>query len=371
MIYPISHKFNANDVSNDIESYIRKNDLAHGVKLKTGSEYACKYQVSLKTVERAMSLLVQKGLVERRRGSGSFVCRKATRVEQKDRRVALFLWTRDAVELSPELDFAAYDSFTRKIIETLKLNKLHCTYFTENSTDRSNLKIFQLDLEQYDLIIAAAGILQNAEDFVRNIKVPVLLINDDKVNSGPWYQIVYDYQPGFEAAIKHFQKQGFERFFVAGYDSFVSTNRMLSIQKAAKSMKLAKENIVAHNGYNSFPSLLLCDRDCAAYYCEQRLFDHAIISCSDFLTYGILSYMDEKKLKAGQDFKLISYDNLESNVKDPALKLGISAITHPMDQAVSAIVELAEELANSKTTNFQYYKTIHVPAKELVLRNSG
>ena len=69
----IFRKYSQADIVREMERHITENGLAPGVRLPTGPAIARRYNVSLKTVERAMSRLVANGLISRSRGKGSFV----------------------------------------------------------------------------------------------------------------------------------------------------------------------------------------------------------------------------------------------------------------------------------------------------------
>jgi DNA-binding LacI/PurR family transcriptional regulator len=367
----IPRKYTGRAIVRDLETYIRVNGLAAGVRLPTGLELSRKYQVSLKTVERAMAVLVQRGLIGRIRGCGSYV--KAAPQPAKKYRLALFYWGHTITEDFPELDYAAYDIQIQKLTASLGESSFNCEMIRENSYAKKDLHIFRMDLSQYDAIIAAAGFLDTAAELLSQLSVPVILINDDIVHPGPWHQVIYDYRPGFAAALRHFMAQGQQQFFLLGqHGNPVSERRFAAIRAEAELAGIPADHLIVQPGRSSvLSSKLLAGRDCAACYCQQELFSHAVISTSDYITYGFLSYMHERNFKAGQDFKLISYDNLEAKLQNPSLKLGISAITHPIDAAVQAVVDLAETVAGTAGQTPDYYKIYTVPATELVLRSSG
>lgn len=146
---------------------------------------------------------------------------------------------------------------------------------------------------------------------------------------------------------------------------------MQVLREVAEKLGLNEDALIIYEGSSELLSTLLAGRDCAAHYCRQRLFDCPVISTSDYITYGFLSYTKEQGLEAGRDFQLISYDNLEAELKNPSLKLGFSAITHPLKNACEALVDLAENLMRKREQNQKYHQVYMVPAKELVLRSSS
>ena len=60
-------------IANDLRQSIRKGEYSSGDQLPLEKELCEQYQVSRVTIKRAMDMLVQQGLVTKRRGSGTFV----------------------------------------------------------------------------------------------------------------------------------------------------------------------------------------------------------------------------------------------------------------------------------------------------------
>jgi len=359
------------DIVRELEGYITGNRLARGLKLPSGSELAKKYGVSLKTANRAMALLVKKGLIARKRGSGTFV--KSNKTLKEQYRLGIFLWRQAAEDTLSEFNYAAYGYFTDTLTRQLTEHDIAYDVFYEKGQDRNNLKLLQLSLCNYDAIIVAAGMLNPAADYLAKCPIPVILIQDDIVHPGPWHQVVFDYQPGFAAALKYLLRQGHHQFFIVSNDDPTheeKLHRVEAIMTAAKHLNIPSQNLIIHRGNDPIiNSVILCGRNSAEYYCRNKLLKYPVISVSDFITYGFISYMAEQNLKMGVDFKLISYDNLERDLQNPSNKLGISAITHPKEEAAKAAVELLDSLLATNASK-DFYRTYFVPAKELVIRDS-
>ncbi|NMA21629.1 MAG: GntR family transcriptional regulator [Lentisphaerae bacterium] len=366
------HRYARDVIARELEDYITTNHLARGFKLPSDPELAKRYGVSLKTANRAMAVLTKKGLVSRQRGSGTFV--NSNRVSKQQCCIGLFLWHRPEEDVrATELHYAAYGYFIDILRKQFAEHDYAYDIFYDNP-NRSNMKLLRFSLCKYDAIVFAAGMLDPAAEFLETCPVPMILIQDDVVHPGPWHQVVFDYQPGFVAALKHLLNQGHKKFFIMTNNDPGNSRRMHredAVLAAAARLRIPAQDLIVHRGSNPIiNSPILCGRDSAEYYCRNGLLKRPVISTSDFITYGFLSYMNEQKLKPGVDFKLISYDNLEKGLQNPTLKHGITAITHPQEQAAAAVIDLLESLFRTKA-NTDFYRTYFVPAKELVLRNSG
>ncbi|NLZ60048.1 MAG: LacI family transcriptional regulator [Lentisphaerae bacterium] len=363
-------KYTGRQIIAELSSYIRENEHAAGIRLPTDEQLARRYGVSLKTVQRAMSVLTERGLVLRRRGQGTYCCE--AQKKQKKQKIGLFLWQRNHLDPYPDLSHTLFDALTVEMTNSLEAANFDCSLILEDTENKAKLRLFKTDLAQFDLVIAAAGVLETAEAYLRNSPTPVILINDDVVHPGPWHQVVYDYSPGFEAALRHFMKQGKRRFFVSAlYKADVSRRRLEALREVARRLGLDDQALLVYEGASELVSTLLAGRKCAEHYCRERLYHYPVISTSDYITYGFLSHTKEQGLQAGRDFQLISYDNLEGELEKNSLKLDFSAISHPLREARLALVKMAEELTDKQKKTEPYYRVYMVPAKNLVLRSSS
>ena len=364
----IFRKYSQADIVREMERHITENGLAPGVRLPTGPAIARRYNVSLKTVERAMSRLVANGLISRSRGKGSFVLSSMPKLKKP--RIGLFAW-RFKTE-NYELDHAAFFYFQEQLKEILSAHGYNVDLILENSQDKKHLHLLETCLEKYDIVLATAGVLDTADRILRNAKVTLILILDDVVHYGPWHQIVYDYRPGFHAGLRHLLSRGVKKFFVAACQEKSSTGpaRVSAILEEAVALGIPEEDIFVYYGNRKFPpSAILCGQNCAEYYLGNAFHEYAIISTSDFLSYGMLEVFEKHGLRPGKDFKLLSYDNLESRIRKPEYQFGLTSITHPQDAELHAIVAMLESLEKIPTGR-EFYKTYFVPAQELVIRKS-
>ena len=64
-------------IAEEIRTQILSGDLAEGARLTSTTEYATRYRINPATANKAVSLLVDEGLVVKRRGIGMFVAEGA------------------------------------------------------------------------------------------------------------------------------------------------------------------------------------------------------------------------------------------------------------------------------------------------------
>ncbi len=361
----IRRKYRQSDIVREMERYITENELAHGVRLPTGRELARRYDVSLKTVERAMARLAANGLITRIRGNGSFVLSSMRKLRK--RRVAFFIWRFQSQDY--DLAYAAHFYFQEQLKKILSVRGCNVDLILES--DRKNLHLLETCLAKYDVILATAGVLDTAEAILRNSKVPVILILDDVIHYGPWHQIIYDYRPGFNAGLRHLLSCSARKFFVvAKHGVPTSARRVTAIQEEAALLGIPQNDIFVYYSTSDSPeNILQYGQNAATYYLENHFQDYAIISTSDFLSCGMLDVFWKNGLVSGKDFLLLSYDNLESRIRKEEYQFGVTSITHPQDAELHAIASLLESLEKIPSCN-EFYQTYFVPARELVIRKS-
>lgn len=109
-------------------------------------------------------------------------------------------------------------------------------------------------------------------------------------------------------------------------------------------------------------------REIGEYFAANRKKFTAVISTSDYVTYGIMSYLREQGLEPGRDYAIGSYDNFEGQgVMVYGTRPVLTSISHPLEKMAREAARLAvsEGLQNSGVTHI-----IRVPADELTIRSS-
>lgn len=86
-------------IAEEIRTQILSGELAEGARLTSTTEYATRYRINPATANKAVALLVDEGLVVKRRGIGMFVVDGALTDLRRSRRAA---YTDDV--LHPALD---------------------------------------------------------------------------------------------------------------------------------------------------------------------------------------------------------------------------------------------------------------------------
>ena len=361
-------KHSSRDIAAALEGMIRERGLEHGVRLSTSVQLAEKFGVSTKTVHRAVERLVSKGMVYRIRGSGTYVAEN--KPEAAKLNVGLFLWKQQSGVTM--LDQVAFDSFADDLESGIRALGHRVEVFMEGIARKWTCQVKTMQLEKFDVIVAAAGVLEVADERLRHFPGQVILINDDILHPGPWHQVIYDYHAGFGKALRHLRSMGIWKIFVPGAAGVeVCVRRFQALREEALRDGFREEDIEFHEGdCGSLRMMVMAGRDCGKYFLGHCGRDTAIISVSDYLSVGMRDVFAENGIELGRDVKLVSYDNLEAGMRGHGPVLGFTAITHPMADHARAVAAMLEELEKKGGRN-SFYRVHVVPATELVIRTSA
>ena len=73
-------------IAEEVRTQILSGDLSDGDRLTSTTEYATRYRINPATANKAITLLVDEGLVVKRRGIGMFVAHAPTSICETERR---------------------------------------------------------------------------------------------------------------------------------------------------------------------------------------------------------------------------------------------------------------------------------------------
>ena len=79
------------DLMNWIREQILSGEFSVGMRLPSENELGKKFSISRQTVRQATSVLESEGLLERRRGSGTYVCASKSAIKKKTRNIGVVL----------------------------------------------------------------------------------------------------------------------------------------------------------------------------------------------------------------------------------------------------------------------------------------
>lgn len=331
----------------------------------SSAKMAERYNVSPVTVNRAVDKLVQRGILYRIQGSGTYVAKQE--YTDKKFRAGIYLFKQKG---SGPIIQAAFGQVGELLLESLKNMGLKVDFVS-----KSPPYVLGNDdgyIGKYDIIIAAAGMLswKNA-NFFESQGIPVIAIWADKILPYPVHQVFYNHEPGLRKAAEYIKKEGYRKVYIASTYRETSATRRAVLIKCLKDENLEFTDLPLVK-YDSSDStmLILNARETGKYFIDNKL-DGIIFSLSDFISFGIMDVVRERGLKLGKDIKIISYDNLEKFGVSPYGEPVLTGVTLPISRMIEEISKLADDILRNKIKSAEVTKLISVNAEELIIRKSA
>lgn len=343
-----------------VQGKIRKKELLEGFRLESENELTKIFGVSRQTVRHAISILENRGLVERRRGSGTFITIPNTKEENREKtmRVAVvttyvneYIFSPIMQEIEKVLSKAGYDMQVA---------------FTNNSIEKEGF-IFKSLLKNINvdgiIVEATKSALPNPNEAIyskiMDQGIPIVFINSYYKNIDAPHVSMND-KLASKLATEHLLQCGHQKIggiFKADdgqgplrYEGYVEALQQAEIKvKGERIAWIDTEGL--RNKKDYFPWILQRLKDCTACVCYND--EVANILVSQCLEHGI---------RVPEDFSIIGIDDSElakfcevplTSVKNPIHKLG--------QVAGKSIIELIEGNEIEKVIELD---------PEVVIRNS-
>jgi|GEM_PF-2431267 DNA-binding LacI/PurR family transcriptional regulator len=361
----LRRKYTRSEIVSDLEAYFQEQKLPADTLISPASRLAERYNVSMATINRALDLLVERKVLYRIQGSGTFTVRSA--LAQKRLRFGIIL-QHSGMDKSDLYGKVAFGNLNTMLQQYCQKNEHDCAFYFY----RTPISLEHMEMcrpEEFDALIVTAGHLnQENSAFLRKLNVPVIACLGDSTLRTGFHEVVFDFKPGFRKLLEHLLEMGHRSFLIAGNEP----GRTEAIFQAADDFGIPR-NFFSHKTsgkkyWAEYWHTVSTGYEIAEYYLEKRSGISAIISTSDYISKGIISRLGESGLKPGRDYAIASYDNFER--QGIMIQEGtpiLTSITHPLEKMAEMTVALAvsETLAPSGTRHI-----IEVPADELTIRIS-
>lgn len=361
----VKKKYSEHNIISDITDFISEKHLKKDTKLMSSAKMAERYNVSPITVNRAVDKLVQKGILYRIQGSGTYVA-KQEYTDQK-LRAGVYLFKQNSK--GPIIQ-AAFGQIGELLLSSLKSMGLKVDFIPKPPP--YDLNTNNEHVGKYDVLIIAAGMLswKNSKIF-ESLGIPVISMLSDKVLSYPVHQVFYNYEPGFKKAVEYMKSKGYSKVYIAATYGDTSTNRRSALVKCLNSEGIEYIDLPLVKYDSSEASMLILNaREAGKYFIDNKL-DGIIFSLSDFISFGIMDVIKERGLKLGKDIKLISYDNLERFGVCPYGEPVLTGVTLPITRLVDEVSKLADDILRNNIKSNEITKLISVNADEFIIRKSA
>ncbi len=353
-------RYSRNDIVSALEGFILENNIRGGSRLPGAAQLAAQFNVSDKTIHRAMDKLVEKRILYRVRGHGTFVC---DHIRPKFVKSVGLLQLNHGMTVLPGLDRLAFDNFHEELEKRLR-EEDNCKISTVRINTSGDEPLQTVPLELFDCIIAEAGWLASMPKLFDSSH-KVILIRDSRYHRGGFNQVLVDYVPGFRKALRRFRERHIRQFFIAGVTSETSLRRYEAVMLAASLEGFQPEQFRFYQSTRPYyAGIVAAGIDCAQQYLANNDRSAAIISLSDYISLGISDELERAGLVAGVDVPMVSYDHLLWQLPEFAGKFHFDSISHPVSAMIEAVIQVYREIIRDGEDGFS--RALIVPAREFL-----
>jgi len=326
-----------------LEDMIFRGKLRAGEQLESNSELAKRFGVSTLTADRAVRLLVNEGLVYRKQGVGTFV---AERNAPKNGPVCRIGVADTIFPAAPEWE-SAMGIRTRSGIQYLYSKQCEVKmldYPTVCDPGRLAGAVTGLDG-----ILAAAGFIDPVSlGNLKKLSIPIVVTQLEEEKDIPFHQVMVDNRIGIREAAEKIIRKNYPEIVIV-YESH--PNGLLRKKVFEECMisggyspdRIRSYCVETDALFNGIPSYRLGLKLCA------KIKGKFLFSTSDVVSFSMLEAFREKGLKAGADFQLLSYDNLEDYEYRPYKSPYLTTIDSPKVRQAERAAELLLEQIRRKS----------------------
>ena len=311
----------------DIVNQIRSGKLKVGDKLKTQHELVEMYDVSLITVKKALSDLINEGILYARVGRGSFVARLPSKIDHtKHLTIAYIL---------KDLDNPYYQNIVSSIESNLSNNDCNMMlYSSDNRRDREEQKI------RYFIDMGVSGLILGS---MSHIPFTSSLINELHEKQFPFVMISYTDDPsvcfigtnqekGGFIATDHLIKTGYSDI---GYVNGEEGNLIGEARKRGYVKALTEHNLSVNENYlyriklNGKRDDFKSGYDVGKEFCNRSVRPRAMFIYNDLSALGFIDALTKFKLKVPEDVAIIGFDDSASGSLSPN---SLTTVHQPTDK---------------------------------------
>ena len=357
-------KYTEKEIVSELEQYLAEQKLPPNTMIAPASRLSLRYNVSPATVNRAIDRLVERRVLYRVQGSGTFTARAV----EAERRLRIGLFMRntgmDRSDLYGQVAFGNQNTMFQQYFQRAG----HDCSFYFHQLPFPPEQLAGIRLYDFDAVIILKGhASRENSELLKKFNIPVVMIMDDKVSRSDFHQVIFNFEPGFRKLLAHLREMGHRSFLIAGNEP----GRTDAILEAADNLGIPRRNFEHQfcKGYRTeYWHTVESAYTIAEYYLTNRPRFSAIMSTSDYISRGIIDYLSGKGLEPGRDYAISSYDNFE---KQGMLIHGarpiLTSITHPLERLTLETVKLtiSEAVAPSGVKHI-----VEVLADELDIRAS-
>jgi len=310
--------------------------LATGKRLPSIKELCALYATSPVTALRAVKKLEDENLVRCIRGKGIFANQPSNHSQT---RVGVITMSYGIGEPGDEVAFGGFlsDAVARLQRDCQEIVRLQRDDLKGDANDVESI------LGRLDGVLVTFGCLDDETiPRLRACGKPVVVVQHEHILENPFHQVIPDLGSGYEKVVRLLLAQQIKHVVTATTPIAIHCGRIqsfcdvLAATAEAKSIAvrtIEMEKILTDSGRLTGRLLaqkILNDKEPAG----------VILCPSDFLAFGIVDVFREANVSLGEEWKLISYDDLESDGLLPFGSPYLTSVVNPRAAISAAAAEL-------------------------------
>jgi len=296
----------------DLINRIRSGKLKVGDKLETQHELVKIYDVSLITVKKALSDLINEGILFARVGKGSFVARRPSKIDySKHLTIAYIL---------KDLDNPYYQNMVSSVESNLSENKCNMMlYSSDNQRDREEQKIrYFIDMGVSGLILGSMSHSPFTSFLITELQekqFPCVMVSHTEDPSMCF--VGTDQVNGGFIATEHLIKTGYSDI---GYVNGEEGNLIGEARKRGYVKALTEHNLSVNENYlyriklNGKRDDFKSGYDVGKEFCNRSVRPRAMFIYNDLSALGFIDALTKFKLKVPEDVAIIGFDDIAGGI---------------------------------------------------------
>ncbi len=281
-----------------------RNGFQDGQRFYTQRELMQRYGYSYATVNRALSLLEEDGIIERRRGSGAYVRKK---MQPRVRALGLLVYD-------------IHDPFFSRICRSFEIaaqargfHVVLCNTFgrLEREADYVNTLIRKKAVGGFAVCPTGKSLDQAYFAAIRAAEIPCVLFPQADLSAADSLDcVVSDDRAGAYHAVSHLFAAGYRRIaFVSslGQEDIPTANRLAGFRQA-----LAEhgQRFTSKSWFRASTNNVSAGREVAEKILAKRRRPDAVFTTADYLAAGIIQTLKANDLRIGPDMGVVGFDDL-------------------------------------------------------------
>ena len=345
------------ELKKDIISQIKSGKLKPNNRILSENELSRKYEVSLKSVRRALKELKEENVIFAHKGKGTFIADSKSNRKKKSSKILGLIVADLAISFHSEIARACEDEAHKSGYQVILGN-------TDNIAEKEEAYMRKFSSQGLDgaIVVTGKNSFRN-KYFPHFVKTIPLVIVDTKIEGLKTDLVTTDDISGAYEAICHLISLGHRRIAHLSGPSNISTAR--------QRIEGCRKGLMRHNV--PLDESLVKETDFTeetGYQVMQRLLEGekgitAVFAVTDTAALGAIKAIQEKGLKVPNDISIIGYGDLKI-----ASDIPLSTVFQPAYQMGEVAAEMLFEKIKGKR-GLNDIKEVVLPTRLIIRKSSA